>query len=123
MAIQIIYYPLVGGDEPVRQFLDGLNFKVRQKFFARQQYLLQLYGENIPSPHVRSLGDQIYELKVSLGSLEYRFLFFRYKNLIVFVSAFRKQSQKTPKHEIDLARERRSSFLQRCKNGELYYET
>jgi phage-related protein len=111
------YYGSAAGKKPVKEFIDNLNFKIQQRFFARESELLSAYGQNLAPPHVHHLDDGIYEFKVSFANLEYRFLFFRIKADLIFVHAFLKKTNKVEKQDIELARERRKDFLNRLERG------
>jgi len=60
MAYHSVYYQTARGEDLIRKLLDKQNFKVRQKFFAWESQLLQVFGTNTPTPHVKPLGDKIY---------------------------------------------------------------
>ena len=119
MVFETLYYSTVNGNCPVKEFLDGLNYKIQQKFFARQDRLLAAYGEKLPPPHIEHLDDGIWEFKINLGNLEYRFLFFRITHHVVYVHAFEKKTQKVSRHEIELAMTRRRDFCEQLERGEI----
>lgn len=119
MAFESVYYETESGCRPVRDLVDGLNFKIQQKFFAREEKLLSAYAENLPPPHVHYLGDGIYEFKVSFANFEYRFLFIRKSQFIVFLHAFLKKTRRVPGREIHLAAARRKDFENRWKAGRI----
>ena len=119
MVLEPLYYETVNANCPVKEFLNAQNYKIQQKFFARQDRLLAAYGEKLPPPHVEHLDDGIWEFKISFGNLEYRFLFFRIAKYIVYVHAFEKKTQKVPRHEIELALNRRRDFYAQLERSEI----
>ena len=112
------YYSTRAGDTPVAKFVDGLNFKIQQRFYVKESLLLSAYAGNLPPPHVRYLGSGIHELKISFSRLEYRFLFMRISNSIIYLHAFHKKTQKTPPFEIELAKTRMREVFSRLERGE-----
>ena len=119
MRYETVYYTTVNDNCPVKEFLNGLNFKVQQKFFARSGRLLEAYGEKLPPPHIEHLDDGIWELKISFGNSEYRFLFFRVSQYIVYVHAIEKKTQKVSRQDIELALARRRDFYEQLERGDI----
>ena len=117
MRFESIYYETTNGNCPVKEFIDGLNFKVQQRFFAREETLLSTYGEKLPPPHVHNLREGIYELILSCFGAELRFLFFRISHYVIFVHAFEKKEQKVSDHHIELALRRKRDFGDQRKAG------
>jgi phage-related protein len=80
------------------------------KIQARMIRLLELiekHGANLGSPHTEPMGDGLFEIraKAEEGIGRGLFCYLKGKRVIV-LHAFVKKSQKTPKKEIDLARNR-----------------
>jgi len=59
----------------------------------------------------------VYEVRHTVERKEYRTLFFVYENLMVLVHLFQKTSQKTPKHELDLAWKRMKQFIKEARRS------
>ena len=56
--------------------------------------------------------DELYEIRVDVGSNIYRiFCCFDKGNLVVLFNAFQKKTQKTPKHEIELAEKLKKEYF------------
>lgn len=107
------YFTSESGKSPVEEFIDSLNYKTQAKFFFKKS-LLEEYGQRLPYPHARYIGDDIYELRFEGKEGAIRVLyFFYYKNEIIFTNGFIKKSNKTPQKEKALAVERRRLFLKR----------
>ena len=117
MSYESVYYRAENGDEPVRLFRNRLNYKIQQRFFAREEQLLQAFGERLSQPHVKYLGDGLWELKVDFGNLAYRFVYFLHGHFVVHVHAFQKKTQKTPGQELKIACARRKHFYQQLEHG------
>ena len=80
------------------------------KIQARMLKLLELiekHGANLGSPHTESMGDGLFEIRAKAQEGIGRGLFCYLKGKHIYVlSAFVKKTQKTPKKEIQLARDR-----------------
>jgi phage-related protein len=111
---EIKFYKTASGKCPVEEFLETLSAKQAQKV----TWVLRVI-EDLPSIPVKYLkklvnSDEIWEVRVSIGSNIFRLLgFFDGSNLIVLDNAFQKKTQKTPLQEIQLAEERRRDYFKR----------
>ena len=94
--------------ENVKDFIGDLSSPNRSKV-AAHIYLMQT-GE-FGAVHIKTLRGEIKELIVK----NYRFVFFIHKNLIYFIGAFVKKTQKTPKQEIDKAETIYKNFIKTYK--------
>jgi len=56
------YFTSESGKSPVEEFIDSLSYKTQVKFFFKKN-LLEEYGQRLPYPHARYIGDDIYELR------------------------------------------------------------
>ncbi len=69
--------------------------------------LIEMHGANLGPPHTESMGDGLFEIRAKAKEGIGRGLFCYLKGQHVYVlRAFVKKSNKTPKKEIELARER-----------------
>jgi phage-related protein len=83
--------------------------KVREKI----DYVLQMVviREHIPVHFFRHLEDGIYEVRIKQGSDIYRiFCFFEAGNIIVLLHGIQKKTQKTPRREIERAKQLRKNY-------------
>jgi phage-related protein len=106
----IVFYVDGSGNEPVREFLAGLDAKTRARF---SWSLEQLRVRNVQArePLVRHLEGKIWELREESQTNIYRLLYFFFAGRrIVFVHAFQKKTQKTPRREIEVALARLAEF-------------
>ena len=75
MNIEVDFYELPDGTEPVREFLNSLDIKMRAKMY-REIDLLVMNGPELREPHSKCLNDGIFELRAKQGSDISRVLYF-----------------------------------------------
>ena len=87
------------------EFYRGLNSKVQDKvdwvfeLIKTVDFIPKKFFEHIENT------EGIYEIRIAYESNIYRiFCFFDEGNLIILINAFQKKSQKTPKKEIEMAK-------------------
>lgn len=104
---EIVFYETSNGYNPVLEYmnlLQGKNDKdSRIKLGKIRDYIkiLQLYGTRAGEPYIKHLHGEIWELR----PIRNRILFAAWEdNQFVLLHCFLKQSQKTPKSEIDKAK-------------------
>jgi phage-related protein len=103
--IPLVFWRSNTGQEPVREWLRELSATDRTTIGADIGRLQ--FGWPIGMPLVKSLGGGLWELRSSLPSKrEARLIFAIGENVIVALHAFIKKSQKTPDHELKLAKRR-----------------
>lgn len=110
---KVIFYDTPNGDVPVREFLEGLDPKMRAKM-TRSIVFLRENGVQARLPYSEHLDDGIFELRAKVGSDISRVLYFFFvgKNIIL-TNGFIKKTQKTLPGEIELAKKRRKEYLSR----------
>jgi len=115
---ELIAYEKENGEVPVEQFLKSVNPKMRAKLYGLLG-ILQEKGNLLREPYSKHLEDGIFELRCIFGNDITRILyFFYYEKRIVMTNGFVKKTQKTPKEEIQIAKSRRKSFLERMMRDE-----
>ncbi|MFT0213087.1 type II toxin-antitoxin system RelE/ParE family toxin [Pseudomonas sp. F1_0610] len=94
-------------------FYDGVEDQILDmppKIQARMIKLLELmekHGANLGPPHTESMGDGLFEIRAKAQEGIGRGLFCYLNGKHIYVlHAFVKKSQKTPKNELNLARDR-----------------
>ncbi len=108
-----IFYDLPNGTEPVKEFLDSLDTKMRAKML-RTIILLRDNGSQLHEPYSKSLDDGIFELRAKVGSDITRVLyFFIVGRKVILTNGFIKKTQKTPLSEIEKAKRYRTEYLSR----------
>ena len=106
------------GEQPLESYLAGLEPKHRRKIATHLELLAQ-EGPNLRRPYADVLSGPIRELRVSLGRLEHRILYyFAGKDAVVLLHAFLKKTEAVPQSEITVAEERMKALDKRLKAGE-----
>ena len=111
---EILFYKTESGECPVERFLNSLSPKQAQKVTWVMQVVEEL--DKVPTTYLKKLKntDDIWEIRVQVGSNIFRFLgFFEKGNFIVLTNGFQKKTQKTPKSEITLSEQRKQDYLAR----------
>ena len=116
---KVLFYQKADGSEPVKQFLNSLDKKMRAKM-VRTIEALQNNGNDLRESYSKHLDDGIFELRAKVGTDISRVLYFFFiGQRVILTNGFIKKTQKTPEKEINLAKKYRNDFLQR---EEQYYE-
>ena len=89
--------------------------EIKDKFYKVSLIeMLANNGGSLREPYSKHLIDGIFELRAKVGSDISRVLyFFVFGKKIILTNGFVKKTQKTPKHEIELAQKYRNEFLDR----------
>jgi len=108
-----------GNANPVGEFLDSLQEKERAKVM-RNIGLLKQYGLNAGGNFIEPIGEGIFSLRTVFSGVNIRLLFFAViGNQVVILSGFKKKTNKIPRREIDIARERKKEYL-KIQGGKHY---
>lgn len=111
-------YRTLRGGQPVEDYLNGLEPKHRRKIAGILELLAQ-EGPNLRRPYADVLEGPLRELRVGLGRLEHRVLYyFVLKDAVVLLHAFLKKTDAVPQKEIDVAKERMKELNRRLAAGE-----
>ena len=107
------FYIKDDGTSPVEEFLDSLDLKTRARFrWSMEQ--LRIRNIRAREPLVRHIEGDLWELREESRTAIYRVVYFFFTGRrIVFLHGFQKQTQKTPRQELELAAARYHSFLAR----------
>jgi phage-related protein len=110
---EVVFYEKENGECPVENFLVSLDAKMRAKMVGLLE-LLEEKGNRLREPYSKQIDDGIFEIRCKVGSNITRVLYFFYfEGKIVLTNGFVKKTQKTPREEIRLAKERRSDYKER----------
>ena len=110
---EIIFYDKPDGTEPVKEFLDSLDVKMRAKML-RTIALLETNGTELREPYSKALEDGIFELRAKVSSDISRVLyFFVVGRKVILTNGFIKKTQKTPTAEKEKAKQYRKEYLNR----------
>jgi len=108
--VQVIFFKRADDKVPMKDWLDGLEAKDRRKCLERIERLRN-QGHELDRPFAAYLRDDIYELRVKHGKVNYRMLyFFHGRRAVVISHGLSKKAQKTPPKEIDRAMDRKAEF-------------
>lgn len=110
---EIIFFATDSGNQPVKEFLDELDVKIRNKILDNIKHL-QNHGIFLREPYSKPLGDGISELRTRWGKDITRVLYFFFAGKrIVLTHGFIKKTQKTPVREIERAKKYRVIYCER----------
>ena len=99
------------GTKSVAEFIKSLNKKLGAKVISDLN-ILEEYGNLAREPLSKYLEDGIFEIRSKSGNDIARILYFFDKNrIIIATNGFVKKQQKTPRKEIDIAKERRTIYF------------
>lgn len=102
--ISVRFFRQESGNEPVRDWLKSLSPQDR-KLIGEDIKTVQ-WGWPLGMPLVRAMGGGLYEVRIHLESRIARVLFSFRDGQIILLHGFIKKSQKIPKPDLDLAKER-----------------
>ena len=114
MRFEVVFYEKENEECPVEDFLNALEKKMRAKLVGLLK-VLEEKGTDLRKPYSDVIGDGIFEIRCKVGSNITRILyFFCDDGRIVLTNGFVKKTQKPPKEEIRLAKERRTDYIRRA---------
>ena len=112
--ISVFFFLSGTGKMPVREWLLGLSTEDK-KIIGEDIKTVEL-GWPVGMPVVRPLGDKLFEVRSVLKNGDQaRIIFTIYKSLMILLHGFIKKSKKTPKRDLELAKNRMRKFLQDSK--------
>jgi len=100
--IRVAFYRENDGTIPIVDWLDSLPEKAQDKCRLKLERLREL-GHEPRRPEADYLRDGVYELRVRLGTVHYRMLYFFYENVAAVISHGLVKEQRVPAKEIDRA--------------------
>ena len=101
MNWEVVFFESNRGEKPVEEFFGKQQLSARTKMLHLFE-LLEVYGSQLGMPHAKQLGSGIYELRVR-GKEEIRVFYGFKQKTIYLLHAFKKQTQKTPRKELETA--------------------
>lgn len=108
---KVEFYKFPNDNSPVLDWFQSQEPKVKAKL-ARIFDLLEGQGTSVGKPYVAPLEDKLYEIRIEQDTNIYRILYFAYTDKrFILLHGFQKKTQKTPKKELDLSKERMKAFL------------
>jgi phage-related protein len=106
--LDAVFFRTDRGNEPVREWLLTLA-KAERKTIGGDVLKVQ-YCWPIGKPLVGNLGDGLWEVRSRLGDRIARVIFCVEGQTMVLLHGFIKKTQKTPKHDLDLATKRKNQL-------------
>jgi len=107
--LDVLFFRTENSNEPVREWLLSLD-KDDRKIIGNDVLKVQ-YCWPIGKPLVANLGKGLWEVRSRLGNRIARVIFCVEGRTMVLLHGFVKKTQKTPKHELDLALRRKNQLL------------
>lgn len=105
---KISFYTDHRGKSPPLEFIDSLP-AMEQAKVRNALRLLKEFGVEMGMPHAKSVGEKVWELRP--GGV--RLFYFAYIDReFVILHGYRKQSQKAPDRELEIARRRMKELLE-----------
>lgn len=119
---EVIFYKDKNGKEPIKEYLFVLKKQAKTSKHAQIHiekiliYIkaLQDYGIKIGSPTIKHIDNKLWELRPLSNRI---FFFYWQNNTFVLLHHFIKKSQKTPKREINKAKQNLKTFLDRVNQS------
>lgn len=104
MEWKVVFFESISGEQPVEKFIKDQQPQTKAKI-SHAIDLLKQYGSMVRMPHSKSLGFSLYELRIR-GKEEVRIIYVFKRRNIYLLHAFKKQTQKTPHKELEIALKR-----------------
>ena len=106
---EVVFFQEDDESVPILEWLDDLPRKVQFKCLAKLVRLEEL-GHELRRPEADFLRDGIYELRVRMGSVNYRMLYFFHGQIAAVVSHGLTKDKAVPPGGIEEAIERKKRF-------------
>lgn len=101
MPWEIKVYESKRREKPVEEFVKSCESQTIAKI-THHIDLLEKHGPFLGMPHSKKLSSELYELRIR-GTQEIRIIYAFIKSNIYLLHAFKKQTQKTPRKELNLS--------------------
>lgn len=108
-ATKVLIYQEPDGFSPFLQWFADLPDRAKDKVIVRLRRLRAL-GHELRRPEADYVRDGIYELRASVGGLNYRVLYFFYGRVAAVVAHGLTKEQRIPDRDIEVAIQRKLSF-------------
>ncbi len=110
-CIRIYFFEMQSGKSPIKKFIDGLP-KPDQARFLEVIKEIEAHGLNSSRVAFKPMEGKLWEIKFNSSSSGYRIFYVLIeKDMMIWLHAFSKKTQKTPKQELELARKRLKEVL------------
>ena len=108
---QVVFYQEDDGSVPILEWFERLPEKALDKCRVKLERLRDL-GHELRRPEADYLRDDIYELRVRVGSVNYRMLYFFHENIAAVVSHGLTKEKRVPPKDIDRAVAAKKRFVE-----------
>lgn len=98
----VVFYQDEDGTVPILEWFEQLPEKALDKCRVKLERLREL-GHELRRPEADYLRDGIYELRVRVGSVNYRMLYFFHENIAAVVAHGLTKEKRVPPKDIDRA--------------------
>jgi phage-related protein len=107
------FYSDANEKSPVTEWFESQDPKVQAKLLWIFE-LLEESGIDVGMPHVKPLGDKLYEVRARVDKNAYRVVYFLHTGQqFIMLHGFQKKTQETPKKDMKLAQKYLADFLSR----------
>lgn len=114
---KIYFYIDKKGNKPVMEYIESTSQKDQSKILSFIDFLRENKGY-LNEPYSKHIKDKIRELRIDFSKNKHRIMYFTFTGeKIILLSAFTKNTEKTPQKEINKAIDNYNNFL---KNKEKY---
>jgi len=108
--VAVYYYNKISGKTPVLEFIESLPLQDKEKILF-DLTLLRDHGIHLCGLSLRHIEGKLWEIRFKL-SAGYRIFYCIISLDVYLLHAYKKQGQKAPAKEIDIARKRMKEVLQ-----------
>jgi phage-related protein len=109
----IEFYARANDESPLAEWYADQSSKVQAKLL-RTFELLEELGIEVGEPHVKPLGNKLYEIRIRVDRNNFRVIYFAYTDRrFILLHGFQKKTQKTPTKELETAQKYMDDFLER----------
>jgi len=106
---KVVFYREAEGTIPLLDWFEKIPARAKAKCRLRLDRLREL-GHELRRPEADYLRDGIHELRVAMGGVNYRMLYFFFGTAAAVVSHGLTKEQAVPSREIDVALRRKDAF-------------
>lgn len=109
--MRVFFYETGAGNSPIKKYIDRLPENDQARFLEVVDEI-EKNGFSAARVTFKPLEGKLWEIKFRSEQSGYRVFYVMLANdLMAWLHAFSKKTQKTPKHELDLARKRMKEIL------------
>lgn len=109
--MKIYFFETNAGNSPIKRFIDKLPDEDQARFLEVIEEV-ENYGLNAARLIFKPLEGKLWEIKFKTSRQGFRILYILLENdLMIWLHAFSKKTNKTPKKELEIARKRMKEVL------------